>query len=125
MLKYIELVVGAILLSLGWWKYQDGQKKKKDVRIYGLITYVGITVVVVGIVSFLSPYFAQLPEPWNTVIPLFLEFGVLIGGAELFLKPILAKRTDSGGSGGDTSGEHLSPYGKTSRKSPKNKSKKK
>ncbi len=92
MLKYIVTAAGGILFLCCYYFYGKYQNNTKMMRIYALVSYAGLSMVILGGAKVLEPYFDRIPRGMGTTVQFAAEAALFVCGAELLLKPAFEDR---------------------------------
>ena len=91
MFLWIMIFIGTLLFALGLYNliknYRIGKYNKK----YGLISYTGFSIALIGALLLMEPIFISLPGNLSTALPCFIPRFTCIILSQLLLKPTFLK----------------------------------
>lgn len=95
MFLWIMIFIGTLLFALGLYNliknYRIGKYNKK----YGLISYTGFSIALIGALLLMEPIFISLPENLSTALPCFILLFTCIILSQLLLKPTFLKNKNN------------------------------
>ena len=92
MVWIVAIIIGVICLLGGAFRLNENKKNGGETRLYAVLTYVGLVLVVVCRLQLISPYLTFLPDQYRTIIVLAIDIGVLMGGGEMILMPEMDRK---------------------------------
>lgn len=91
MILWVLVFTGILIFASGIYflvkNYRDGKYSYK----YGLLSYTGFAMLLLGVVLLMEPIFIKLPGNWGNIAPIIITMftGIIIG--KLLLKPTFLK----------------------------------
>ena len=91
MILWILVFVGTLILSTGIYllvlNYRDG----KYIKGYGLLSYIGFIMSLLGGILLMEPIFKNLPGNFASTVPVGIAMFASIIASKLLLQPIFLK----------------------------------
>ena len=91
MLLWIIVFVGTLILVSGLYLLIKNYKDGKYTKGYGLLTYAGVTIVLLGVILLMEPVFTSLPGNLPKTLPLVIAISTGIIASKLLLEPTFLK----------------------------------
>ncbi|SHH43185.1 C1 domain-containing protein [Tepidibacter thalassicus] len=91
MLLWIMFFVGTLIFVSGLYLFVKNYKNGKYIKGYGLLTYVGIVMVLLGVILLIEPVFTSLPGNLPKTVPLVITICTCIIVSKLLLEPTFLK----------------------------------
>ena len=95
MLKYILMILGGVIFIAGYYFMQQNDGRGKTMMYYSLLSYVGVSMVILSGARVLDPFFEHIGEN-GEMVQLAVEVACFVIGAELLLKPAFEDQKEIG-----------------------------
>ncbi|MDB8803687.1 hypothetical protein [Romboutsia sp. 1001216sp1] len=92
MLLWIMVFLGTLLFVVGLYFIVKNYKDGKYIKKYGVISYIGLGIAVLGTILLMEPVFTKLPPNLSGVVPSFISLAIFMVAAQLLLKPTFLKK---------------------------------
>jgi uncharacterized protein (DUF983 family) len=83
--------VGTLIFVLGLYLLVKNYKNGKYIKGYGLLTYAGVAMVLLGVILLMEPVFTSLPGNLPKTVPLVIAICTCIIASKLLLEPTFLK----------------------------------
>jgi uncharacterized protein (DUF983 family) len=87
MLLRIMVFVGTLIFVSGLYLLVKNYKNGKDIKGYGLLTYTGFAMMLLGVILLMEPVFTSLPGNFPKTVPLVIAISASIIASKLLLEP--------------------------------------
>ena len=91
MLLKIVVTVGILIFISGLYLLVKNYKNGKYIKGYGLLAYVGLSIVLVGTPILMEPIFKSLSGNLSIILPMVIVIFTSILGRKLLLEPTFLK----------------------------------
>lgn len=91
MLLWIIVFIGILLLTDGLCFLVKNYKHEKYIQKYGVLSYIGLFLIVLGVILLMEPVFTKLPGSLPGFVPYFIILFILMIASRLLLKPTFLK----------------------------------
>lgn len=91
MILWILVCGGILTFLLGMYFLVKNYKHEKYSKGYGLLSYVGLGLAVLGVILLMEPVFKSLPGNFSNMAPLGIAMCIFIIAGKLLLKPTFLK----------------------------------
>ncbi|MCC3868271.1 hypothetical protein [Terrisporobacter mayombei] len=91
MLLWIIVFVGTLIFVSGLYLLIKNYKDGKYIIGYGLLTYAGVAIVLLGVILLMEPVFTSLPGNLPITLPLVIDILICIIASKLLFEPTFLK----------------------------------
>ena len=91
MLLWIMMFTGSLIFVCGLYFLIKNYKDGKYIKKYGLLSYIGLAIVVLGSILLMEPVFTNLPGNLPKVMPFAISLLTFMISAQLLLKPVFKR----------------------------------
>lgn len=91
MILWIIVFVGTLIFLSGLYFLIKNYKDGKYIKGYGLLTYAGVVIVLLGVILLMEPVFTSLPGNLPKTLPLIIAILIGIIASKLLLEPTFFK----------------------------------
>ena len=95
MLLKIMVFVGILIFISGFFLLIKNYKNGKYIKGYGLLAYVGISMVLVGTIILMEPIFKSLSKNLSIILPMVIVICSATIARKLLLEPTFLKNKNS------------------------------
>lgn len=86
------MFLGILTFIVGLYFLVKNYKDGKYIKKYGVISYIGLGIAVLGAILLMEPIFTKLPPNLSGVLPSFISLAIFMVSAKLLLKPTFLKK---------------------------------
>lgn len=91
MLLLIIVFIGSLILASGLYLLIKNCNGGIYIKGYGLLTYAGVAIVILGVILLMEPVFTSLPGNFPITLPLVIATLICIIASKLLLEPTFLK----------------------------------
>ncbi|GAA0699263.1 hypothetical protein GCM10008904_04410 [Paraclostridium ghonii] len=92
MLLWIMVFTGILIFIPGIYFLTKNYKQGKYIKKYGELSYIGLGLIVLGVILLMEPVFTKLPGSLSGVLPAFIALFIFMIASRLLLKPAFLKK---------------------------------
>lgn len=92
MLLWIMVFIGILIFISGIYFLTKNYKQGKYIKKYGELSYMGLSLIVLGVILLMEPVFTKLPGILAGVLPVIITLFIFRIASQLLLKPKFLKK---------------------------------
>ena len=92
MILWSMVFIGVVLFTYGLYFLVKNYKHGKYIKKYGVLSYIGLVLIVFASILLMQPVFTKLPRTSSGLLPFFISLGIFMIASRLLLKPTFLKK---------------------------------
>lgn len=86
-MEWILFLVGIVLFVFTFRLFRKHHKDKNSLRLYGILSYISLAIVIIGMTLIMKPIYMRLPNDLASLIPSAIGVTIIIIASHFLIKP--------------------------------------